>query len=384
MSATPTTILDLAFQTASLSMARTDDCEALSLISDQSIGERVDYVARYVGNRAVVRLLLACSLAAIHRPEIDIREPYTEIGTPSSYSGRYYDEKFITAFINKHELPCNPTTAFLTPALRSRNVALTLAINLLGRPLKLYQAALQLLDDVYTLKITASDLLAETIRCLLIARNEKRQRMETLLADLKKSEDATPLSAEEIITLLKQHLDCRGSSRLPVLIVAAAYQAAQQYIRKSFLPLQSHNAADEQTGALGDLEITYFGDEKVITSYEMKTRRLTVEDIDRTIQKINSTGKQVDNYIFITTDVIDEHVREYALSMYERTGGIEMVVLDCISFVRYFLHLFHDLRSQFLEAYQQLVLDEPESAVSQPLKEAFLALRQAAESAREF
>ncbi len=70
--------------------------------------------------------------------------------------------------------------------------------------------------------------------------------------------------------------------------------------------------------------------------------------------------------------------------MYERTGAIEIVVLDCISFVRHFLHLFHRLRSEFLEAYQQLVLAEPESAVTQPLKEAFLALRQTAESAREF
>jgi DNA adenine methylase len=37
-----------------------------------------------------------------------------------------------------------------------------------------------------------------------------------------------------------------------------------------------------------------------------------------------------------------------------------------------------------LEAYQQLVLAEPDSAVSQPLKEAFLALRQASESKKEF
>jgi hypothetical protein len=36
----------------------------------------------------------------------------------------------------------------------------------------------------------------------------------------------------------------------------------------------------------------------------------------------------------------------------------------------------------FLENYQQLVLTEPESAVSQPLKEAFLALRQVAESGK--
>ncbi|MHC0063151.1 DNA methyltransferase [Nostoc sp. UIC 10890] len=376
MSTTPAAILDVALQKAEASIVQ-------PIVTNPSIAEKIDYVSRYVGNRAVVRLLLACSLAAVHRGNVDIRKPYTEIGTPDAYSGRYYDESYITAFINKHELPCNPTTAFLTPALRNRNITLTQAVNLVGRPPKLYEAALELLDDVHEGRITAEDLLAQTIRCLIIARNEKRQRMETLLADLKKSEDAIPLSAEEIITLLKQHLACRGSSRLPVLIVAAAYQVAEQYIGERFLPLESHNAADEQTGALGDLEITLVDDEKVITSYEMKTRRVTLADIDRALQKINSTGKRVDNYIFITTDAIEEGVQEYASSMYDRTDGIEIVVLDCISFVRHFLHLFHRLRSQFLSAYQQLVLIEPDSAVSQPLKEAFLALRQAAESARE-
>ncbi|MBD2514274.1 restriction endonuclease, SacI family [Nostoc sp. FACHB-973] len=377
MSTTPAAILDVALQKASSSIVQ-------PIVTNPSIAEKIDYVSRYVGNRAVVRLLLACSLASIHRANVDIRKPYTEIGTPDAYSGRYYDESYITAFINKHELPCNPTTAFLTPALRNRNITLTPAVNLVGRPPKLYEAALQLLDDVHEGRITASELLAQTLRCLIIARNEKRQRMETLLADLKKSEDAIPLSAEEIITLLKQHLACRGSSRLPVLIVAAAYQVAEQYIGERFLPLEFHNAADEQTGALGDLEITLVDDEKVITSYEMKTRRVTLADIDRALQKINSTGKRVDNYIFITTDAIEEAIQEYASSMYDRTDGIEIVVLDCISFVRHFLHLFHRLRSQFLSAYQQLVLTEPDSAVSQPLKEAFLALRQAAESAREF
>ncbi len=53
------------------------------------------------------------------------------------------------------------------------------------------------------------------------------------------------------------------------------------------------------------------------------------------------------NYIFITTDEIDDEVNEYAASMYEKTHGIEFVVLDCISFIRHFLHLFHRLRMQF-------------------------------------
>jgi hypothetical protein len=38
------------------------------------------------------------------------------------------------------------------------------------------------------------------------------------------------------------------------------------------------------------------------------------------------------------------------------------------------------LRAHFLDAYQALVISEPESAVSQPVKEVFLTLRQAAET----
>ena len=54
--------------------------------------------------------------------------------------------------------------------------------------------------------------------------------------------------------------------------------------------------------------------------------------------------------------------------------------LDKMGFLRHFLHLFHRIRANYLSAYQNLVLNEPDSAVSQTLKEAFLALRQAAEN----
>lgn len=149
------------------------------------------------------------------------------------------------------------------------------------------------------------------------------------------------------------------------------------FLGERVLTLEAHQAADEQTGALGDVQIALIGDDQVITAYEMKTRRVTQNDIDRALQKIHD---HIDNYIFITTEEISEQAKDYAAGMYDRTGGIEVVILDCISFLRHFLHLFHRLRMQFLEAYQTLVLAEPESAVSQPLKEAFLALRQAAES----
>lgn len=371
--ASPSEILDLAHQKA------TDNLET-PFIENPVMAERVEYVCRNLQNRAGVRLLMACLLAKIHRPEVDVRKPYTEIGTDDAFSGRTYDEQFITAFVDQYELPCNPTTAFLTPALRNRNATLTPDLNLVGRPPKLYETVLQLLTDVYENKVSAEDMLAEVIRCLVVVRDEQRLRMKTLLAQLKTVKDATPLSSEAIVTLIRQHISSPKSSRLPVLVVAAAYRAAEDRLGERVLPLQSHNAADKQTGALGDLEITLIDDDDVITSYEMKARRLTKDDINHALQKISESGKRIDNYLFITTDIINPEVKDYATSLYDETGGVEIAILDCLAFLRHFLHLFHRLRLEFLEVYQELVLAEANSAVSQPLKEAFLALRQAAES----
>ncbi len=180
------------------------------------------------------------------------------------------------------------------------------------------------------------------------------------------------------MTLIEQHLACKNASRLPVLIVAAAYQMARHKIGETAKELLSHNAADEQTGAFGDVEVCLTSEDKVVTSYEMKMKRVAVHDIDRAAAKIASYASQIDNYVFITTDAIDPEVHEYARSMYERLG-VEVAVLDCISFLRHFLHFFHRIRIEFLDAYQALVLAEPDSAVKPPLKEVFLSLRQAAE-----
>ncbi len=111
----------------------------------------------------------------------------------------------------------------------------------------------------------------------------------------------------------------------------------------------------------------------------MKTRRVTQSDIDIAVQKVLLRGG-IQNYLIVTTETIDREVKEYAAKQYELTSGVEVVVLDCVSFLRHFLHLFHRRRGAFVEAYQKLVLEQPESAVRQPLKETWLALRQAAES----
>ncbi len=368
----PADILDAALQRATVAIN-------YSLVADPTIRDRVEYVAGNVANKAGVRLLMACLLAKVHNPSIDVRKPYTKIGGVDSFSGRKYDENYVQSFVNLHALPCNATTAFLTPAFRNRNVPLVPGLELEGRPPRLYADVLQLLDDVYKERVEPENLLTEIIRWLLVIRNEQQQRIESLLRVLRTTQGAIPLSSEAIVSLIEKHMTLEGTSRLPVLIVAAAYQAAGPFLGEHHLPLQAHNAADVQTGALGDVEITLADDNQVVTSYEMKDRRVIKEDIDRAIEKLEENRVRVDNYIFVTTDRIDEGVQQYAQSVYSQTDGIEFVILDCIGFLRHYLHLFHRHRGGFLEAYQSLILVEPSSSISQAVKEAFLSMRQVAE-----
>lgn len=351
-----------------------------SIIADSAINDRVSYVCHCISNRACVRLLMSCLLGKLDDPNVDPRKPYTEIGDTDCFSGRTYDEQYLTDFIKEHSLPLNSTTAFLTPTLRNINYSLTTDRELIGRPRDLYKKTLELLEDVADGRITADVLFVETIRVLLLLRDEKLTRIDSLCNTLAHTEAAMPLSSEAIVTLISQHLACKNASRLPVLVVAAAYKTAGDRLSESMLPLNSHNAADRQTGSLGDVEICIIGDDSIVTAYEMKMKRVTQDDIDVAVTKIVGAQNQIDNYLFVTSDVIDPSVTQYAATFYERTNGTEIAILDCINFLRHFLHLYHRIRTDYLTTYQALVLDEPDSAVNQTLKEAFLALRQVAES----
>lgn len=376
MESSPADILRSAYERVSSDITR-------PIITISDIAERIETVSRSVTNRACVRVLLACSLAKSSHPEIDIRKPYTEIGDSDAYAGRSYDERYIQPFIIEHQLPCNLTTAFLTPAFRNRNATLTPDLNMVGRPPQIYKATLQVLTDVYGGRISAEDLLAETIRRLLIIRDEQVSIRNSLLADLRSAAGILPLSSEDIVTIIEQHLKSPNSSRLPVLVVAAAYEAAKEFLGERILPLEGHLAADKQTQSLGDVHITLIDDDEIVTVYEMKAKRVTQNDLDIALLKITQSKQErkIDNFIIITTDEIEEQVKSYAASLYTQTGGIEFVVLDCLSFIRHFLHLFHRIRINFLDAYQRFLLEEPDSAVRQTLKDLFLMLRLTAETA---
>jgi DNA adenine methylase len=373
MNNNPTEVLENSYKQAK-------ENTASSFIKDTTVLNMIETICRCNANKAPIRFLMSCLLAKICNPSVDIRKPYTEIEGEDTYSGRIYDETYIEPFIHKYALSCNPTTAYLTPAFRNIDRLLTPDLALVGRPREVYTNTLLLLDKVHSTLLAPDIFLKEILRLLLVIKAESEQRMEQLLAELKPT-DTLPLSVEEIVTLLRQHLACKHSSRLPVLIVAAAYQTVKDRIGEVNKPLEAHNAADKQTGAIGDIEIVLSNDYKIVTCYEMKDKRISKKDIDVALQKLSEQTFKIDNYIFITTDVIDVEVEEYAKSLYEKVG-VEFAILDCIGFIKHFLHFFHRYRGTFLSNYQDMVIAEPTSSVPQPLKEAFLALRRVAEGDR--
>src|ERR1700722_14674688 len=219
-------------------------------------------------------------------------------------------------------------------------------------------------------RMTRMGMQSNTARKEIREEATREARIKTLLSGVGLIPNALPLSSGDTVDLIDQHLRCKGSRRLPALVVAAAYESAKTLLGKRMANLTPRT-----------FQIPVLGDDKVVTSYEMKNKAVERGDIDRALQKIAAQGKDVQNYIFISTEPVTEDIREYARSKYDETGGVEIAILDCIGFLRHFLHLFHRLRKDFLDQYQVIVLREPDSAVSQALKEAFLALRQAAESA---
>ncbi len=350
-----------------------------SFINEKEIYEKIQSVCSNIRIKAPIRFLLSCCVAKIDNPKVDIRKPYTEISGNNTFSGRSYDEKYVQKIIEKYDLPCNSTTAFLTPAFRNRNTVMLPDTELVGRNPQLYKTTLDLLNLAHKKVIKPEQLFKEIIRQLFIIRNQNSNRIEQLIKSLKGNENDNYLSSEQIVTLLTQHLASKNSSRLPVLIIAAAYMTIADLIGENIRPLQAHNAADKQTGAFGDVEIVLSNEDNIVTSYEMKDKRVTKSDIETAIKKIAASKVKIDNFIFITTETIEKEVENYAKSIYD-ISGIEIAILDCIGFIKHFLHFFHRRRTAFLEKYQELVLSEPNSSVNQPLKEAFLALRQALES----
>ena len=179
--------------------ASVNDSLDIPRVSNITASENIEYLARCRVNRSGIRLLMSCMLAKVEYPHVDPREPYTEIGGGSCFSGRTYDERYITAFITDNNLPCNNTTAYLTPAFRNHSSPLVLGTELNGRPPEMYERLLDILDDVALGRLSSEAVLAETVRILCILRDDRKRRLEALLAEVNDGSADLLWSSEAIL-----------------------------------------------------------------------------------------------------------------------------------------------------------------------------------------
>ncbi len=93
-----------------------------SFVLDAALQEKVAYVIGCQSNRAGARFLMACALAKLDAPKLDIRKPFTEAyaGTvkKDAFSGRRYDERFLKLVLSEPESGVNQALKEAFLALR--------------------------------------------------------------------------------------------------------------------------------------------------------------------------------------------------------------------------------------------------------------------------
>lgn len=280
----------------------------------------------------------------------------------------------------KHQLPLNRTTAFLTPAFRTFNQPLLAETGLSGRPAWLYSNLVSLLQDIQNGERPPEDYLKEVLRLLILQRKSQQQ---AILERLRRIESVPrELNTQQIWEIISAHLKMPRSSRLPVLIIAAAYDTAQESLDKRYTRLLPHTAADKPADALGDLEIELSSQGHPYIVYEVKDKTITPGDIDSALQKLSERTELPAEYAFVSTKPIPPAVYDYIQSVNRQQRATELQAFDCLEFLKHFLHLFHEKRMQFFDRYRELVLNEPTSAVAQRLKERLLELIESAQGNR--
>ncbi len=146
-----------------------------------------DAIARVANSKvaALSRLLLSCLSAKVANPLVKVTMPYTAIAKPGSFSGRTVDEGPVERFRSTHALPLNSTTAFLTPALRNRNMPLAKGQELEGKDRESYRAAVDLLLAVDAHSIGASEALQALLWHLLEKQAVREAGLRQALQGLK-------------------------------------------------------------------------------------------------------------------------------------------------------------------------------------------------------
>lgn len=300
-----------------LSQRILDALEALSGASSQA-------------SSAFTNIVTCLAIKAVY-PELDVRYHQVQIGAPFSF--RNISEKVVYPWLRANEFEGAKSGWQTRTFERPRPYTLDFPENIGS----IKQPFLFCLDEIQEKGESAS----LALQYLILRQLQLREKKKIGLAIPRIDEISV------IVELLRAHFffkyKGKGASRLPVLAVYSIYREilsqVKRYEEKSLRPLQSHAAADSQTGAIGDIEVED-SKKKLFEGVEIKHNlRITSDSIEDVSRKIAPHGPE--RYYILTTheECLPSQDLASLLQQKKQKTGVQIIVNGVIPTIRYYLRL---------------------------------------------
>ncbi len=324
--------------------------EVLTLVSEDCLNDLKTVADNAESLKAVLGVTLTSIVYKIYKPQQDIR--YHQENMPDGYSGRTFDTKFVTPFLqDKFPHFAMAESAWLTRSLE-QPFPYTLEYQGKIRSKFLKSAFLSLINRLQNEESIAPKMLLVLIRLLI----EKSTKYDSLLSAQDFSGD---LTIGKIVEAVNQHFRHKykvsGAARLPVLAIYAVYelllQDVKRYDGKQLAVLESHTSPDSRSESVGDIEIVN-EDQTCFEAIEIKHQKpITAGMIGIIYRKIKN--KSINRYYILTTsepniknqtDIIEK------LSEINKFHSCQIIVNGVLPTLKYYLRLVIE-PEKFIEIY---------------------------------
>ncbi|MDR3195237.1 MAG: hypothetical protein LBT58_00335 [Endomicrobium sp.] len=311
-------------------------------------------ISNIESNKSLVSALTTSLLKKITAPKQDIRLHRTDF--TNGYSARVLDTHITSPFF-KDNFPkyANKESAFLTLATREE-IKWTKkdGKNLKIRNAKLKEAFLNILDQIETFKQASEKYLVYLFFALIKLSKTNEDLFQKTAKQ--KTENASNLNINIILSMLAKHFQIKKSSRLPVIAIYSIYEVLfdkfDRYKSKKLVPLQVHTSSDKH--GFGDIEI-YTKDGKPFEIVEIKHNipidEYLIFDVIKKISKI-----EVDRYYILTTfqnsfkNATEENKISNIILKIKKERGIDIIANGILTTLKYYLR-FIDNYDDFLKCY---------------------------------
>ena len=316
----------------------------------------------YTRQKSALAVITTLILKKSSAPEQDIRLHQEKM--KNGFSARGLDTQVVTPFLKANKFPAMSESGWLT---RSFEQSAPYDANYPGNitPEDLKDAFLSAVDEVQSENADANDALVFILSGLITRRNASAQI--SLNRPIR-------LTVEMAANKLFEHFGekSKGAARLPTLAIHAVYQCLvaemQRYEDCKLLPLQSHTAADQRTGTLGDVQVNH-ADGRPKEVVEIKHNiPLTLSLVNDCHAKIQKTS--VERFYLLSTNArikSQEKINEEIAKIFQ-AHGCQMIVNGIEPTLKYYLRLLNST-ALFIDVYVSLLETDP--AIPYPLKEAW-------------